>query len=520
MKPFKRFNKSILLFLILFTSVASFLTGLFTVLSFQSKYLLKDKIENAISEAERLTIFDKSITPERALKIFSGNLFFSIFNNDCTSFYSTDLRLHSESCQKRDPQFSWYLITTPRNNTYILGFSSQLNISEYLSTYHPVLITTIGTYILFIFVLTLVFFRVFIKNPINKITGAIDTLLRTKEFNIDTLNSNKSALLSNLYASVSMLLKEVVKLNREEEKLILSRQIAHDLRAPLSILENQFKESDSQSVEYLAFKRLKDITRELMPGHKSPEQKTFRFSSLLEELPLVYSQITFHINSGIKKEANQSWAISETDLYRFLANIIKNSIEASANNIYIEASHRNDFLEVSLQDDGEGMDSKKVEHVLDGYTSKIDGHGLGISSIKKKLQDVGGNVCIETSLKNGFKITLQIPFSTHIEKNFVLIDDDKLIRINWSMLARKKGMKLICFSSIDEFIQKASDVPLTSHIYVDSNLEGGIRGELESKRISDLGFSNIYLATSYNKSDFDLNTLIWVRDVISKTPPF
>ncbi len=100
----------------------------------------------------------------------------------------------------------------------------------------------------------------------------------------------------------------------------------------------------------------------------------------------------------------------------------------------------------------------------------------------------------------------------------ILIDDDKLIHLGWKLRARKAGLVFSSFYTVDEFIQEQISKDLISDIYIDSDLGSGIKGEEEAKRIFEFGYSNIVLATGY--SDINKSNYPWLKDVISKEPPF
>lgn len=102
----------------------------------------------------------------------------------------------------------------------------------------------------------------------------------------------------------------------------------------------------------------------------------------------------------------------------------------------------------------------------------------------------------------------------------VLIDDDKLIQLSWTLKAQSKGVDLVCFSSLEDFLRISSNFSFSSKIYIDSNLNNEVKGELVSKELYDIGFKSIYLTTGYQASDFDLEKLYWLKGVISKRPPF
>ena len=98
----------------------------------------------------------------------------------------------------------------------------------------------------------------------------------------------------------------------------------------------------------------------------------------------------------------------------------------------------------------------------------------------------------------------------------ILIDDDKLVHINWRMYCEKNGFTFHGFKSIAEFLNVAQTFDKSTRIYIDSNLGDGIKGEIESEKIFLLGFMNVYLATGYEKGDIDKPA--WIKEVYSKSP--
>ena len=105
-----------------------------------------------------------------------------------------------------------------------------------------------------------------------------------------------------------------------------------------------------------------------------------------------------------------------------------------------------------------------------------------------------------------------------LQEVVVLIDDDKLFHHSWQMKAAKMNINLRCFTSVDNFILASSEVTKKSAIYVDSNLEDGVIGENEAKRLHDLGYENIWLCTGY--TDIEISNFPWIKGITSKKPPF
>lgn len=103
-------------------------------------------------------------------------------------------------------------------------------------------------------------------------------------------------------------------------------------------------------------------------------------------------------------------------------------------------------------------------------------------------------------------------------KKLILIDDDKLIHMSWKMEAAKNNVNLICFFSIDEFLQQADIFAKDTYIYIDSNLADNIKGEVESEKIYRLGFEKLFLATGYNASDIKKPN--WIKGIVGKRAEF
>ena len=99
----------------------------------------------------------------------------------------------------------------------------------------------------------------------------------------------------------------------------------------------------------------------------------------------------------------------------------------------------------------------------------------------------------------------------------ILIDDDELIQTSWILAANKNSKNLKCFFSIDEFLENAELYSKDVVIFIDSNLANGKRGEIESEKLYQNGFKNLYLATGYNAED--IKKPEWIKKVFGKKFP-
>ena len=102
----------------------------------------------------------------------------------------------------------------------------------------------------------------------------------------------------------------------------------------------------------------------------------------------------------------------------------------------------------------------------------------------------------------------------------VLIDDDALVRLNWSTAAKRAGKSLKAYADAASFLADvgADAIPTHTPIYIDSNLADGVRGEEVARELSRRGFAQIRLATGHDPASFP--ALPHIREVVGKTPPW
>jgi anti-sigma regulatory factor (Ser/Thr protein kinase) len=99
----------------------------------------------------------------------------------------------------------------------------------------------------------------------------------------------------------------------------------------------------------------------------------------------------------------------------------------------------------------------------------------------------------------------------------ILIDDDDLVHMSWSRVAKHAGKALRAFLHPDQFFELANTFTRTSPVYVDANLGNGIKGAIVAERIHKMGFTQVYLATGYDPDQF--KGLDFLSGIIGKEPP-
>ena len=102
----------------------------------------------------------------------------------------------------------------------------------------------------------------------------------------------------------------------------------------------------------------------------------------------------------------------------------------------------------------------------------------------------------------------------------VLIDDDALVRMNWSMAAKREGKSFKTYADAASFLAEldAGAISTDTPVYIDSNLADGVKGEVVALEINRRGFKRIRLATGHDPSAFA--PMPHILEVIGKEPPW
>lgn len=500
-----------LILLIQLISVVGCLSGIWFFYSYFSDSIRTKRVQEVYNQALRLSSTDMTVSFSRALQIYQSDEPFSLFDQNCDPIYVNDLVISKGSCNLQDRRFWWGSFKSADDKLIYVGSSEIPDINSFVVRYREILILIILSISIFALLITLAVFYIFIHIPLTEISAEIKKHeLRSPLSELRPVRS----LLSDLHKQIHILLQRMAYLKIQEEKLLISKQISHDLAAPLSILiPSDRSNTNLTTQQQKAIKRIRDISLKLLKGNLGTEKRLLNPLECAMELKDLYGDKLF-IDTDLEQDI--LLRVPEVEVFRVLSNIIKNSTEANSNKIYISLKRSPFFLKINLRDDGSGISTENLKRITQGFSTKEDGNGIGLISVKNIVQKAGGTFSLSSILGVGTTVEIDLPIVTHV----VLIDDDRLIRTNWLMRGKAYELNIHCFKSIDDFLINSVDIPKTSSIFVDVDLGTNVRGDLDSKRIYDLGFNLITLATGYSESEIDLTKMPWIRDVISKTPPF
>ncbi|EGV42102.1 GAF domain-containing sensor histidine kinase [Bizionia argentinensis JUB59] len=260
-----------------------------------------------------------------------------------------------------------------------------------------------------------------------------------------TLDHKQIATLKVLANQVVRLFEERVanmKLEALKEELVLRNEnlrkfanvISHDLKSPLAnitslidLLEDDFKELASpQSLEYLQYLKsssnsLRDYIDGLLIFYSNSElaesnKVSMKFEDYMEHIKnlchINREKVTFNYSKNVG-----DIVVNKSALSQILMNLITNSIKYNDKEVTVIdvacTSNENDYI-FEVKDNGPGIPADKKDVVFnlfsvigeDKYKNK--GTGIGLATVKKLVENLGGNIRISLPESGGCIFTFNL----------------------------------------------------------------------------------------------------------------
>lgn len=217
----------------------------------------------------------------------------------------------------------------------------------------------------------------------------------------------------------------------------VARRLAHEIKNPLTPIQlaterirkkylNQQPIDDSALMDKCTLTIIKQVhsmqtmVKAFADYANMPKQNKSKvnINKIVEEVVDLYQNSAEGVFWTITLDpSDPKIEIDATRVRQVLGNLIKNSIESMQDEkepqIAISTNwitrENNAFLEIEVEDNGEGIDPKIKERMFDAYnTSKPEGTGLGLAIVKNIVEESGGLITVEStpSLGTCFKLTL------------------------------------------------------------------------------------------------------------------
>lgn len=218
-----------------------------------------------------------------------------------------------------------------------------------------------------------------------------------------------------------------------EERKKLNASVAHDLRTPITVIRGYS--------EYLAHNLEKDaISKENLneilsyiqnaAGRLEAYADSVHHIHMLESLSLEYSntdltQLSAEITSALKVIAQnedrtisvsshlpeERGSLSVVALFRILENIIQNACYYSKKKVSVELAKKDEYLEITVTDDGDGFSEKSISKAFSPYykeEGKEDHYGMGLAVCKILSRKHGGDIFLSNNGDQGAKVFVKL----------------------------------------------------------------------------------------------------------------
>jgi signal transduction histidine kinase len=239
--------------------------------------------------------------------------------------------------------------------------------------------------------------------------------------------------------------KQIQNLLRQKDEFI--NQLGHDLKNPLGPLVNllpivEKEEKDPKLKDILSvINRNVDYMRNLVVktiqlARLNSPRTEFNFentnllditNSIVKNNELLFKDNKIKIINNISKDVNLD--IDKLRYEELMNNLLNNSVKYSkeSGNININSKYDDDFVTISIIDDGIGMTDKQIKHMFDEFYKAdesrhdFDSSGLGLSISKKIVEKHGGRIWAESEgVGKGSTFHFTIPYkkSDHDDEDF------------------------------------------------------------------------------------------------------
>ncbi|MCX7678290.1 MAG: ATP-binding protein [Spirochaetes bacterium] len=295
----------------------------------------------------------------------------------------------------------------------------------------------------------------FVVIPLISMNKSIGVIVADNKFNqapigqdsIDLLSifAFQAALLIESYNNLHIIKKEMEKIQEKQEALIESEKlaavgriaahIAHEIRNPLvtmggyarriiqlakdtkEIIKNQDHIIKSASVVLKESERLEKTLSNVMDFSRT-SSFIMEFNNINE---IVLDTFELLKNLFQERRINCKLNLSEelplvksdfNQMKQVMLNLIQNAIDATPpqGEICISTKSNGQNVYISVKDTGIGIPPEDLNKIFEPfYSTKVTGVGLGLSIIKKIINDHNGDIAVTSSKEEGTEFVVKLP---------------------------------------------------------------------------------------------------------------
>jgi two-component system, OmpR family, sensor kinase len=112
----------------------------------------------------------------------------------------------------------------------------------------------------------------------------------------------------------------------------------------------------------------------------------------------------------------QEVCLDEVKIRQILRNLLINALKYRKSRVELEVDKKDFYLVFSVKDDGDGIPSIYHKKIFESYfqmdvtdSSTVRGHGLGLAGVMILVEDMGGELFLESDEGKGAKFLVKLP---------------------------------------------------------------------------------------------------------------
>ena len=269
-----------------------------------------------------------------------------------------------------------------------------------------------------------------------------DFELRYNNINFEALKRSSLGIFLSLILSlliISCLFYLLKIINQQKElatiKNDLISNITHEFKTPIAtistaieaienfnVLDDKEKTKKYLSMSSIQLKKLHQMVEKLLETATLDSEQLLLKKEKIDSIHLIQKIVAKHqllCNSkSINFQSNTDTIFINTDAFHLenvISNLIDNAIKYGGNTIGININKDKNFTEISISDDGEGIEKAHQEKIFEqfyrvpkGNTHDVKGFGIGLYYCKKIIEKHQGTIGVN-STKNQTIFKIQLP---------------------------------------------------------------------------------------------------------------
>jgi len=193
--------------------------------------------------------------------------------------------------------------------------------------------------------------------------------------------------------------------------------LSHSLKTPLAVLLGGVDQPETlpETVQEQSTRMMRIVERQLQRAGAAndtaimPSVSVFSVTDrIIASLAKVYKHKNVTVINRI--DPNLKIRCNESDLIEIIGNLLDNAFKWCNSRIEIQGNKIGQHITISLHDDGAGIDSQHIEHILQRggrFDESTPGHGIGLSVVGEIVDVYQGKLTIERSRLGGAEVILE-----------------------------------------------------------------------------------------------------------------